>query len=72
MNRRTTAQTRRRNLDFRIQIEEGVDALAQLFLDIILRSLDDMKGDARLAAVLKLHRASPTSSTSSEGSRRIP
>jgi len=42
-------------LNFRIEIKEGIDALAQLLFDIVLRPLDNMKGNAGVAAVLKLH-----------------
>ncbi len=43
-------------LDFRIEIEEGVEAGSELLLDLFFAAFKHVHGDVRLATVVQLQR----------------
>lgn len=47
---------RNSRLDFGVEVEEGVDGVAELGLDLLAAAFQDMHGDVGLVAVLEVHR----------------
>ena len=59
-------------LDLRIQVEKRIDAELQLLLDLFFRPFDNVARNRTSRPLVSFTVASPTSSISSDGRRRIP